>query len=501
MLPTDTTIYPRLIEGLEKYSKAEREETLRRLCLTDLYFLLWYGCGRLDLEREWLLARCREVNANPDGHLDLWAREHYKSTIITYGQTIQDILSNPELTIGIFSHTRPIAKGFLRQIKREFESNETLKELFPEILYADPIKQSPKWSEDDGIIVKRKGNPKEATVEAWGLVDGQPTGKHFKRLVYDDVVTRESVTTPEMIKKTTEALELSYNLGSEGGSRRFIGTRYHQNDTYRTLLERGTAKPRIYAATSDGTVEGEPVLLSRERLAEKRRDQGPYTFACQMLQNPVADKTQGFKREWLRWLHNRDGSGMNKYLICDPANEKKKTSDRTAMAVIGLAQDKNYYLLDLIYDRLNLTERTQALITMHRQWRPMRVGYERYGKDADIEHIRYVQDQQNYHFDVQELAGSTPKNDRIKRLIPIFEQARFYLPSQLFRTDYEGKTVDVIEQFLREEYDGFPVALHDDAIDCLSRILDEDLSVIWPELDEVPERYARKRSYGSAWAA
>jgi predicted phage terminase large subunit-like protein len=501
MLPTDTTTYPLLIAGLKKYSQPEREETLRRLCRTDLYFLLWYALGRADIEREWLFKRCREIQADSDNRLDLWAREHYKSTIITFGLTVQDILNNPELTIGIFSHTRPIAKGFLRQIKREFEGNETLKQLFPEILYADPQKESPKWSEDDGIIVKRKGNPKEATLEAWGLVDGQPTSKHFGLLIYDDVVVKESVTTPEMIKKTTEALELSYNLGAMGGRQRFIGTRYHQNDTYRTLIERETAKPRIYAATVDGDIDGEPVLLTREQLAKKRRDQGPYTFACQMMQNPQADKTQGFKRDWLRWYHSRQGEGMNKYIIVDPANEKKKTSDRTAMAVIGLAQDQNYYLLDLVYDRLNLTERCEALMTLHRQWRPIRVGYEKYGMLSDIEHIRYVQGQKNYHFDVAELGGPQPKNDRIKRLIPIFEQGRFYLPNSLFRNDYEGTNVDVIEQFLREEFDGFPVALHDDAMDCMARILDEDLSAMWPEVDEEPARYRRGKAYGSAWAA
>ena len=31
------------------------------------------------------------------------------------------------------------------------------------------------WSLDGGLVVKRKSNPKEATVEAWGLVDSQPT--------------------------------------------------------------------------------------------------------------------------------------------------------------------------------------------------------------------------------------------------------------------------------------------------------------------------------------
>jgi len=201
--------------------------------------------------------RCREVQGAPDGYLDLWAREHYKSTIITYALTIQDILNDPNLTVGIFSHTRPIAKAFLKQIKREFETNETLKKHFDDILYENPMRDSPKWSEDEGIIVKRTSNPKEATIEAWGVVDGQPTSKHFDILVYDDVVTKESVNTPEMIEKTTESLALSYNLGAQHGHRRFIGTRYHFNDSYREVIARGTATPRIYAATKDGKVEGE----------------------------------------------------------------------------------------------------------------------------------------------------------------------------------------------------------------------------------------------------
>lgn len=213
------------IERLEQYAQglsvAEREgclvEFLRELARTDLFFLLTRVLNRADADRDWLFDRCNEVQAAPDGYLDLWAREHYKSTIITFALTIQEILKNPEITIGIFSHTRPIAKGFLRQIKREFELNEHLKALFPEVLYENPRKESPKWSEDDGIVVRRATNPKEATVEAWGLVDGQPTSKHYALMIYDDVVTRESVTTPDMIAKTTDAWALSRNLSSEQG--------------------------------------------------------------------------------------------------------------------------------------------------------------------------------------------------------------------------------------------------------------------------------------------
>lgn len=445
------------------------------------------------MENDWIFARCREVQDSPDGHLDLWAREHYKSTILTFGMTVQDILNDPDLTFGIFSHTRPIAKGFLRQIKRELESNEWLKALFPEILYANPKAESPKWSEDDGIIVKRKSNPKEATVEAWGLVDGQPTSKHFKRMLYDDVVTRESVTSPEMINKTTEAWELSLNLGAKGGKARYAGTRYHFNDTYSEIIRRGSAPLRIHAATSDGTMDGEPVLLTREELRVKRRDQGPFTFSAQQLLNPIADDTQGFKSDWIQYYDQKDEAPQfNKYILVDPANEKKKSSDYTSMVVIGLGLDDNYYFLDAIRDRLNLTERADALFSLHKRWKPMRVGYERYGIMSDIQHIKDRQNRENYRFDITELGGQTPKPDRIRRLIPLFETGRMYFPETIYRTDYEGKVVELVQSFIEQEYKAFPVGLHDDMLDAMSRILDEDMHLVWPKQALPQDKYRRK---------
>ena len=483
---------------LEVLSSGDNE-ALRRLCREDLFFLLTIACKRADINRDWLYDRCREVESEPNGCLDLWSREHYKSTIITFGKSIQDILRDPDNTlIGIFSHTRPIAKGFLEQIKRELENNNFLKKLFPDVLYQDPRSEAPKWSLDSGIIVKRKTNPKEATVEAWGVVDGQPTGKHFTHLIYDDIVTRESVTTPEQIKKTTEALELSYNLGAAGGCRRFIGTRYHANDSYRTLMDRGTAKPRIYPATHNGKMDGEPVLLTKEALMEKRRDMGPYTFGTQMLQDPVADKAMGFKEEWLKFYKNLgETTKWNKYIIVDPASKKKSTNDYTVMMVLGLAPDNNYYLIDVIRDRLNLTERAKKLFELHRKYTPSAVGYEEYGLQADIEHMQFMMEMENYRFNIIQLGGGVSKEDRIKKLIPIFEQARMWLPERLTYVNYEGRQRDLVKDFIDDEYKSFPVCVHDDMLDCLARILEQDLGAKFPKAAAPKPKTPSYGSYGS----
>lgn len=429
--------------------------------------------------------------------LDLWSREHYKTAIISFGKSIQDILASHgdepiskygrEVCIGLFSHNRALAKRLLRQIKFELESNTKLKEWFPDVLWSNPAKESPKWSEDDGIVVKRKSNPAEATVEAWGVVDAQPIGKHFPILVYDDVVVPESVTTPEMMQKTSDMLSLSYALGADGGVKRFIGTRYHQNDAYKTIIDRGTAKPRIRLLTKDGTADGEPVLRSKEWVAEKRRDMGPYIFGAQMLQNPAADKSHGFNPDWIRYHDGIHRHGMNVIMLFDPAGSKNKKSDYTAGWVLGLAPDENIYVLDMIRDRLNLTQRAKLVMDWHKKYKPVRnngVRYEKYGLQADIEHIQSVQREQNYRFEITEVGGSTPKNDRIKRLIPYFEQGRIFLPRSLHRTDSDGKLRDLVQDFIEQEYKAFPVPEHDDMLDALARMAEPDIPLIFPMIEE-----------------
>lgn len=505
--------YDRFIVEIKKYEGANKRELIRYLLRTDLYFLMLVGLGRVDIRHPWLLARCKEVQDNPNGRLDLWAREHYKSSVNTYAKTIQDILAShgndplpewggKEPVFAIFSHTRAIAKGFLRQIKREFEGNGLLKEYFPDVLWADPKGQAPKWSDDDGLIVIRKNNPKESTLEAWGLVDGQPTSKHYDVMIYDDVVTLESVRSPEMLRKTLESWEMSINLGAGDVKRRYIGTRYHFNDTYRDMMARNAAIPRIHPATIDGTPEGEPVLKTKEKIEELRRLLGPYTFATQQLLNPLADEVQGLTREWMRFYNTVDHTSLNRYILVDPASEKKKTSDYTAMFVIGLGEDGNYYILDIIRDRLNLKERADALFMLHRTWRPLNVGYEKYGMQADIEYIKERMERENYRFNIVELGGQIPKIDRIKRLIPDLSEGRWYYPYSMFKTDYEGKVQNLIDIYIHEEYLSFPVPVHDDMLDCQSRIMDKDLNILFPRMDtnDAYLRYNRKRS-ASPWAS
>jgi hypothetical protein len=419
---------------------------IRWLALYDRYYLLVKLLKRYDCWHAWIYDRCREVETQPDGYCDIWAREHYKSTIITFAGTIQEILKNREITIGLFSHTKPIAKGFLAQIQRELESNDNLKACFPDVLYANPAKESRSWSLDAGLICRRSSNPKESTIEAHGLVDGQPTSKHFQLMIYDDVVTRESVNTPEQIQKTTEAWELSDNLGTMGGRKWIIGTRYHYADTYAEIIKRGAATARIYPATHDGTMDGRPVLFPPGEWARRIRDQGEATVACQLLANPLAGHQRMFNVEDLKVYEVRPFTLMA-YLMVDPARSVKKDSANTAMVVLGIDAAGNKYLLDGVAHKMDLMDRWRWMRDLWFKWKStpgiqgLHVGYERFGAIADLDYFHERQRIEGCSFEIEELEwprdGEKSKNDRVQRLVPDIRGGRFYLP---YDTDDDNLT-------------------------------------------------------------
>lgn len=461
----DIWLAPNIRQAIEyyKYSHASEcaddtaREIRRNLARGDLFYLLVYVLNRRDIVHPWLFDRCREYQANPYGYLDLWARDHYKSTIITFGHSIQEIidytLRDALITIGIFSHTRPIAKQFLKQIKQECTNNQKLYKLFPEVFWQYPEKEAPMWSDDEGLVFKRKQNPKEATVEAWGLVEGQPTSKHFTHRKYDDVVTRESVTTPEQIKKTLEAWELSDSLGTDGGVVSMAGTRYHLHDPYHTMMERGAIKPRIHPATHNGRMDGKPVFLTQSTWDEKLKNISRKTIAAQQLLNPLADEDATFRIGWLRSYEVRPKI-LNVYIMCDPSKGRNAQSDNTAIAVIGVSMTGNRYLLDGYCHRMTLSQRWTSLRDLYVKWskepgvQSVKVGYERYGAQSDDEYFtermeaesRNKKQEDKVFFQIKELnwtfegtKGEQGKTTRVERLEPDFRNGRFYLPMTVLK--------------------------------------------------------------------
>jgi hypothetical protein len=502
--------------------------------LHDRFFLLTQILNRPDSLHPWLYERCREVEADPDGYLDLWAREHYKSTIITFAGSIQEIIKDPEITIGIFSHSRPISIDFLSQIKTECENNKNLPLLWPHVFFDDPKKEAPTWSLYSGLIFRRNSNQKEATLEAWGLIDGMPTSKHFKLMIYDDIIDLDTCT-PKMIQRATRAWEHSESLSAKNfdskGSyrnykRRFwhIGTRYMFGDTYGVILDRKAVKPRIYPATDTGTPDGKPVFFSVDDWEGKKTKLEDSTLACQYLQNPIQGANTTFKLDWIRYYEVRPET-LNVAILCDPASSDSEKACNTAIVVIGMDYSYNKYLLDGVCHKLELPDKWKMIKGLRRKWlrapgvQNIVVGYEKYGMQSDIAHFKEMMKIENYHFDIEEVnwprVGEHEKDKRIKRLQPNHRNWQFFYPydnenggqtkrqravisagksylvsKPIKREDQDGKLYNLVEWYITNEYTYHPNSVYKDMLDAMSRIYDlENFNppAIYHDEDLLPE--------------
>src|SRR3972149_5410434 len=271
------------IAGGEDHDREARAKGAQRMLITnDIFYILIWVMGIEKANHPFVVTQCRMLQDGPQSDtLDVWARFHYKSLTITIAETLQYHLKYPEECTCILGYARPVAKKFLRAIKTLCEQSVLLKWAFEDVLWPNPAQDAPKWSEDDGIVFRRKAASRgESTVEAYGLTEGSPTGRHYERIIFDDIETEDIAGSPKMLEEVFSKFQMCvYNLGtgSDNDKRRVIGTYYSWVGPVKRIGDmkfeetkdaEGNVVPgrpmwqlRVVPATDDGTINGKPVLL------------------------------------------------------------------------------------------------------------------------------------------------------------------------------------------------------------------------------------------------
>lgn len=170
-------------------------------------------------------------------------------------------------------------------------------------------------------------------------------------------------------------------------------------------------------------------------------------YAAQYAQDPRASNNGVFLPTYFRHYEVRPRT-LNVAILVDPSGGRTRTSDRTAMPVIGVDANANKFLLDGYCHRMKLSERWDNLKRLYQRWNRatgimnVLVGYEEYGLQADVEYIEERQQIEGLHFPIVKVGwvreGSQSKEDRIQRLEPDFKGSRFYMPATVYRQSEGG---------------------------------------------------------------
>ncbi len=452
--------------------------TFRDLISTDLFFIVNFIIKVPRANHPFVVNACREVEDGPKNFtLDIWAREHFKSSCISIAETIQYTLLNPNNATGIFAYALKPAKQILFSLKSIFEREKILALCFPDVVFEDPWKNSPLWSIVDGLVFNRESNRALPNISAYGLTEGMPTGAHFDRMVYDDIVTEDLVENPDMMEKIKLKFDSSRNLGSDGSTHRVIGTFYHYDDPLMYIRNKKSRtgesvyKLRLKSATDDGTPSGKPVLLSEERLEELK---STMTFNCQQLLDPSPIGTKKLSKEYLTDVETYDmPPKLHKFLIADPAGQKG-TGDPWAIMAIGVnphfgdVTASEIYILDLFIEKMELNRAIREVVNMYcKQGKVLKIGVEELAQSTFDVHISTELNNRGYH-------GVTIDNKRMQ----------IFRPSRRHKTDrilqglswplengklFISTTIPIrYRDMIRAEIHGFPYSKDDHAIDALS---------------------------------
>ena len=455
-----------------------RMSATRQLAESSLFFFCVVVLNLYFVNNDYGYRLCLDVQYNKWNKLWVISREFLKSTIITEASTLWEICKDPNQTYCIYSYKEDMAMKFLSVIKGWIENNSLLRKMWPDVFWENPalgyedlpngVRRRWAWT-SAAIEVKRTIESKEKTIEVAGILGSSKTGAHFSRQIFDDVETQKNVETPDAIEKLLSQTLMAFNTGQTTHLEYcFVGTFYARADVYYRMIKDKIFEESVIQPCVDN--DGYPIYFSKAELEKKYKLMGPAVFATQMMDDPSFNSVSTFKAEWMHyWTPKPDA--LNIYLIVDPASGKTgKKHDFTVMLPFGVDALGNILIFDIIRDKIGLEQKFLNLVSMIRQYRPVRIYYEQVSMQQDISSLEMLMDKYNTRFAITPFNPTKwgDKESRIEKLRNKFEVGQVWCPNQAVHKNYEGRMEDMMKAFYMEEYLGYPSVPHDDALDAMA---------------------------------
>jgi Uncharacterized protein conserved in bacteria len=341
--------------------------------------------------------------------LVLMPRDHQKSALVAY-RVAWAITRNPAIRILYISATANLATKQLGFIK-DILTSDVYRRYWPEMVNAEEAKRT-KWTESEISVdhpKRREENVRDPTVFTAGLTT-TVTGLHADVQVLDDVVVKENAYTEEGRNKVAEQYSLLASIAGAEGEQWVVGTRYHPSDLYDTM-----AQMRVEIYSDDGEYQADKSYDLYEIFKREVEDRGDMTgqylwpkqqradgkwfgfdqgilakkyaqytdkvqFFAQYYNNPNNPDGAAIKRECFQYYEKSylsrangfwyyKGQRLNVFAAVDFAYSLRSKSDYTAIVVVGVDPQMNYYVLDI--DRFkadNTLDYFKHVLQLHQKW-------------------------------------------------------------------------------------------------------------------------------------
>lgn len=437
--------------------------------------------------------------------LILLPRDHAKSYFAGV-YAAWEITRNPAIKILYISSASNLATKQLKAIK-DILTSSTYQYYWPEMVNLDEGRRE-KWTEKEFSVdhPKRKEEGiRDPTVFTAGLTTSI-TGLHCDIAIMDDVVTAENAWTEEGRSKVAQQYSLLASVESAGARELIVGTRYHPNDLYGTLLDKKIeifneygdliSEDALYEVflrqvenRGDGT--GEYLWPRQQRLSDgqwfgfnqniwatkKAQYLDQTQFRAQYYNNPndlenaPIDKAcfQYFDRAFLSsnngtWYYKNNK--LNVFASIDFAYSLGKDADYSSIVVVGIDGYNNYYVLDI--DRFKtkqMSDYYKHILNLFQKW-----NFRKLRAEVTVAQSVIVTDlKQNYirpnglSLSIEEFRPTRNQGNKEERINSILQPR--YSNRQIWH--YQGGHCQTLEEELVQSKPS-----HDDIKDALATCVD-----------------------------
>ena len=354
-------------------------------------------------------------------------------------------------------------------IKREFESNEMLREVYGDLMAEKWTESEMEFSNGSKLLALGRGQ----TVRGLKFLNWRPD-----LVVLDDIEDDDSVNNSDLRLKLQEWLDKQVLPGvdSRSGNVSVFGTILHPDSL---LANISSGKNRLekykgfralfFKALENDRSIWEEKFSTAQLLEEKRKD--PYAFAQERMNEPIPLGAGMFKREYFKYFTLEDGdimvgdrrlklSDCNLYMTCDIAMTTKEYSDYTVLLVSAVSPQNQIYFLEYTRQRWEDPDKIiDEMFRLHSKYPGIHAsGVEEVAAQRWlIVNLRKEMEKRDYFFSVRGLKADKDKLRRISQLQPRFENGSVFLRN--FMTEME-------EEFLL-----FPKSPKDDVMDAAAYLL------------------------------
>lgn len=453
---------------------------LRAILKNDLYFL-----AKVILGYTWLTAPvhtefCAQIEKSINLSVYLLPRGHCKTQIFTIAGSIQAYLQRPTEPIAIVCDALKRSVKKTRAIKWHFERSVYLRGLFPDLIWDDPYKEAPRWTDEEFIMPLHDGR-QEPSFMACSL-ENQPTGLHFPTIRCDDIVTPETCTTRAQMDKNRDNYGLMRSsILQSGGNLQIAGTIYDDGDLHCDLMKEGTGYT-IYKKPAIDPESGKalwPQQFGLKKLESLRRDPsvGEYIFSCQYLLDPSPENELSYFQ--LAWFprYQKPPDSLNIYAAIDCALSDKQTADFTSIMIVGVGEHGKIFILDVIRGRWDSLDTANKMLEVQADRKVLAWGVQ---KDMIVRTIGpFLNKMMVERGIILNIMDTVPMSkDKLSNARAAQGRARqglIYLPDR-------GMNQPDWLQSLEHELRRFPMGEHDDQVDNLAVIgkMMEDMADMAP---------------------